>query len=96
VCKYPNTRFPGWWIGRAATITWPPRSPDLAQAWIFCYGDFLKIECSYHFFLQMSLSSEPELLPQFQKWRQRCYIACGKKLTPALPVEVTLNNNCPS
>jgi hypothetical protein len=33
--------------------------------WIFSYGDLLKIECSYHLYLQMSLSSELELLPQF-------------------------------
>ena len=26
--EYLNTRFPGRWIGRAAPIAWPPRSPD--------------------------------------------------------------------
>jgi hypothetical protein len=35
-----------------------------------------------------------------QKWRQRCYVACGKILTTggtsaALPVEVTSNHNYP-
>jgi len=34
---------------------------------IFSYGDSLKIECSYHLCLQMSLNSELELLPQLQK-----------------------------
>jgi hypothetical protein len=29
VSEYLNTRFPGRWIGRAAPIAWPPRSPDL-------------------------------------------------------------------
>jgi hypothetical protein len=43
----------------------------------YFYGHLLKIECSYHLYLQMSLSSEFELLPQLQKWRQRCYVACG-------------------
>src|SRR5215510_12452991 len=28
VREYLNTRFPGRWIGRAAPIAWPPRSPD--------------------------------------------------------------------
>jgi hypothetical protein len=28
VREYLNTRFPGLWIGRAAPIAWPPRSPD--------------------------------------------------------------------
>ena len=65
---------------------------------IFSYGDSLKIECSYLLCLQMSLNSELELLPQLQKWRQRCYVACGKRLTTggtsaALPIEVTLNHN---
>ena len=67
---------------------------------IFSYGDSLKIECSYHLCLQMSLNSELELLPQLQKWRQRCYVACGKRLTTggtsaALPMEVSLNHNYP-
>jgi hypothetical protein len=58
------------------------------------YGDSLKIKCSYHLCLQMSLNSELKLLPQLQKWRQRCYVACGKRLTTgggsaALPMEVT-------
>jgi hypothetical protein len=29
VREYLSTRFPGRWIGRAAQIAWPPRSPDL-------------------------------------------------------------------
>jgi hypothetical protein len=59
--EYLNTRFPCRWIGRVAPIAWPPRSPNLT------HGDSLKIECSYHLYLQMSLSSELELLPQLQK-----------------------------
>jgi hypothetical protein len=43
-----NTGFPGRWIGRAAPIAWPSRSPDLTPL-IFSYGNSLKIECSYHF-----------------------------------------------
>ena len=65
VREYLNTRFPGRWIGRAAPIAWPPRSPILVP-WIFSYGDSLKIECSYHLWLQMSLNYELELLPQLQ------------------------------
>jgi hypothetical protein len=64
--EYLNTRFPGRWIGRAAPIAWPPHSPDLTFLDIF-YGDSLEIECSYHLYLQMSLGSELELLPQLQK-----------------------------
>jgi hypothetical protein len=76
-----------------ALVAWPPRFRIL-RPWIFSYGDLLKIECSYHLYLQMSLSSEIELLPQLQKWRQRCYVACGKILTTggtsaALPTKVT-------
>ena len=33
----------------------------------FFNGDSLKIKCSYHLCLQMSLNSELELLPQLQK-----------------------------
>jgi hypothetical protein len=51
VREHLSTRFPGLWIGRALPIALPPRS----------------LECSYHFYLQMSLSSELELLPQLQK-----------------------------
>jgi hypothetical protein len=29
VREYLSSRFPGWWIGRAAMIAWSPRSPDL-------------------------------------------------------------------
>ena len=59
------------------------------------HGDSLKIECSYHLCLRMSLNSELELLPQLQKWRQRCYVACGKRLTTggtsaALPIHWTI------
>jgi hypothetical protein len=61
VREYLNTRFPDRWIGRAAPIAWPPRSPHLTPL------DSLKIECLYHLYLQMSLSSELELLPQLQK-----------------------------
>jgi hypothetical protein len=56
VREYLNTRSPGRWIGRAAPVACPPRSPDLKHP-----------ECSYHLYLQMSLSSEFELLPQMQK-----------------------------
>jgi hypothetical protein len=39
VREYFNTRFPGRWIGRAALIAWPPRSPDLTPLdfflWVF-------------------------------------------------------------
>jgi hypothetical protein len=28
VRQYFNIRFPGRWIGRAAPIAWPPRSPN--------------------------------------------------------------------
>ena len=58
--------FPRSWIGRAAPIAWPPRSPDLTPM-DFSYGDSLKIKCSYHLCLHMALNSELELLPQLQK-----------------------------
>jgi hypothetical protein len=29
VREYRNTRFPGRWVGTAAPLAWPPRSPDL-------------------------------------------------------------------
>jgi hypothetical protein len=29
VREYLNKRFPGRWIGRAAPIAWPPRSPGI-------------------------------------------------------------------
>ena len=61
VREYLNTRFPGRWIGRAAPIA------RILLPWIFSYGDSLKIKCSYHLCLQMSLNSELELLPQLQK-----------------------------
>jgi hypothetical protein len=67
---------------------------------IFSYGILLKIKCLYNLYLQMSLSSELELLPQLKKWRLRCYVACGKILptggtSTALPMEVTSNHNYP-
>jgi hypothetical protein len=68
VREYLNTRFPGRWIGRAAPIAWPPRSLDLTPLEFFSFlGDSLNIECSYHLYLQMSPSSELELLPQLQR-----------------------------
>jgi hypothetical protein len=67
VREYLNTRFPGRWIGRAAPIAWPPSFPGSYTPGFYSYGDSLKIECSYHLCLQMSLSSELELLPQLQK-----------------------------
>ncbi|PNF20647.1 hypothetical protein B7P43_G03034 [Cryptotermes secundus] len=36
--EYLNTRFPGRWIGRAAPIAWPPRSPDLTPLDFFLWG----------------------------------------------------------
>jgi hypothetical protein len=59
VREYLSTRFSDWWIGRAAPITWRPRSRIL-HPWIFSYGDL------YHLFSQM-LSSELGLLLQLQK-----------------------------
>jgi hypothetical protein len=38
VREYLNTRFPGRWIGRAAPIAWPPRSPDLTPLDVFLWG----------------------------------------------------------
>ena len=38
VREYHNTRFPGRWIGRAAPIAWPPRSPDLIPLDFFLWG----------------------------------------------------------
>jgi hypothetical protein len=38
VREYLNTRFPGWWIGRAAPRAWPPRSPDLTPMDFFLWG----------------------------------------------------------
>jgi hypothetical protein len=35
VREYLSTRFPGWWIGRAASIAWPPRSPHLIPHGLF-------------------------------------------------------------
>src|SRR5215469_14982797 len=33
-----NDRFPGRWIGRAAPIPWPPRSPDLTPLDFYLWG----------------------------------------------------------
>jgi len=38
VREYLNNRFPGRWIGRAAPIAWPQRSPDFIPL-DFIYGD---------------------------------------------------------
>jgi hypothetical protein len=38
VREWLNTRFPGRWIGRAAPVAWPPRSPDLPPPGIFLMG----------------------------------------------------------
>jgi hypothetical protein len=38
VREYLNTRLPGRWIGRAAPIAWPPRSPDLTPLDFFLWG----------------------------------------------------------
>jgi hypothetical protein len=35
VREYFNTHLPGRWIGRAAPIAWPPRSPDLTPLEFF-------------------------------------------------------------
>jgi hypothetical protein len=39
--EYLNTRFSGRWIGRAAPIAWPPRSPDLTPPNFF-FWEFIK------------------------------------------------------
>jgi hypothetical protein len=38
VREYLNPRFPGRWIGRAATMAWPPRFPDLTTPGFFLMG----------------------------------------------------------
>jgi hypothetical protein len=44
-------------------MAWPATSfPGSYTPEFFSYGDSLKIEYSYHLYLQMSLSSELELL----------------------------------
>jgi hypothetical protein len=35
--EYLSTRFLGLWIGRAAPITWSPRSPDLTPLDFFLW-----------------------------------------------------------
>jgi hypothetical protein len=40
--EYLNTLSPGRWIGRAAPIAWPSRSPDVTSL-DFSYGDLLAI-----------------------------------------------------
>jgi hypothetical protein len=37
VSEYLSTSFPGRWIGTAAPIAWPPRSPDLTP-FLFLWG----------------------------------------------------------
>jgi len=57
---------------------------------IFSYGDSLKIECSYHLCLQMSLNSELELLPEMlhSVWQETdyrwdvCRITNGSHIEP--------------
>ncbi|GFG36095.1 hypothetical protein Cfor_03668 [Coptotermes formosanus] len=66
VRKCLNTRFPGRWIGRAAPIPWPPRSPDLTPLDFFLWG-IVKDRVYVPPYLQMSHSSEFELPPQLQK-----------------------------
>jgi hypothetical protein len=80
--EYLSTNFPGRWIGRAAPITWPPRSPDPTSLDVFLWR-FVKDRMFIFIppLSAMSLSCELELLPLLQKWCQRCYLACGKKLT---------------
>ena len=41
VRDYLNQDFPARWIGRAAPMKWPPRSPDLTPLDIFAWG-FIK------------------------------------------------------
>jgi hypothetical protein len=41
VPEYLNTCFSGRWIGRAAPIAWPPRSPDLTPLHFFLW-EFVK------------------------------------------------------
>jgi hypothetical protein len=38
VREYPNAHFLGRWIGRAAPIAWPPRSPDFTPLDFFLWG----------------------------------------------------------
>ena len=38
VRDYLNQAFPGRWLGRAAPMMWPPRSPDLNTFRQFCLG----------------------------------------------------------
>jgi hypothetical protein len=92
VRKCLNTRFPGRWIGRAAPIPWPPRSPDLTRPDFLLWG-FVKDRV----YVPPLHANAAE---QLQKWRQRCYVACVKKLntggTPAASqMEVISNHNCP-
>jgi hypothetical protein len=47
VREYLNTRFPGRWIGQAAPIAWPPRSPDLTLLDFFLWG-FVKDRVFVH------------------------------------------------
>ena len=98
VREYLNTHFPGRWIARAAPIARPCRSPHLTALDFFLW-EFVKDRVFVPPCLQMSLNSELELLPQLQKWRQRCYVACDRLTTDgtsaALPMEDTLYHNYP-
>jgi hypothetical protein len=57
VGEYLNTSFPGRWNGRVEPKAWPPRSPHRTPLDFFLWG-FVK-----YLYLQISLSSEFELLP---------------------------------
>jgi hypothetical protein len=65
VCRYLRIRHRDRLVGRAALISWPPRSPDLTPPHI-SYGDLLSVKCTFHFCLQM-LIYEQELQAQLQK-----------------------------
>jgi hypothetical protein len=62
---------PGRWIGRAAPLPWPPRSPDLTPLDFFLWG-FVKD--------RVYVPSLPaRVAEQLQKGHQRCYVACRKE-----------------
>jgi hypothetical protein len=66
VREYPNTRFPGRWIGRAAPIKWPLRSPDHTSLDFFLWG-FSKDRVFVPTLPANVAELEVELLPQLQK-----------------------------
>ena len=39
VREYLNNVFPNHWIGRGASVQWPPRSPDLTPMDFFIWGE---------------------------------------------------------